>query len=137
LREQRRAQDGSPAQQSDGHDGDDERAGRANRAAEDLCLEVLQPRPVIMPPRPIGDGGRVNPLVQVRCRRRRRQASEQRQEARGPADLGRANGASLDVGREPRSMVLEQVIREECIDQLARGRVVEGLAWGGSGAHIL
>jgi hypothetical protein len=92
---------------------------------------------VIVPTGTIRDGGRVDPLVEVRRGRRRRQAAEQRQEPRGPADLGRAGGASLDVGREPRCVRLEQVVHEERVDQAARGSVIEGLARGRSEAHIL
>jgi hypothetical protein len=137
LCEQRRGQDGRSAQQSDRHDGHHERAGGADSAAEDLRLEVLQPRPVVVPPSPIRDGGGEDPLVEIRRRRRRRQAAEQRQQPRGPADLGRADRASLDVGREPRCVLIEQVVHEERVDQAACGSVIEGLARGRSRAHIL
>jgi hypothetical protein len=137
LREQRRGQDGRSAQQSDGHDGHHERAGGADSATEDLRLEILEPRPVIVPPSPIRDGGRVDPLIQVRRGRRRRQAAEQRQQSRGPADLGRADRASLDVGRESRCVRLEQVVDEERVDQAACASVIQGLARGRSEAHIL
>jgi hypothetical protein len=137
LREQRCAQNGRSAQQSDGHDRRHERARRADRAPEDLRLEVLQPRAMVMPPGTIGDRGRVDPLVQVGSGWRRRQAAEQRQEPRGPTDLGRAGRASPDVGRELRGVRREQVVHEERVDQLARGSVVEGLARCGSRAHIL
>lgn len=90
-----------------------------------------------MPPGPIGDRGRVDPLVQVGSGRRRRQAAEQRQEPRRPADLGRAGRASLDVDGEPRRVRREQVVHQERVDQLARGSVIEGLAGGRSRAHIL
>ena len=92
---------------------------------------------MIVPPGPIRDGGRVNPLVQVRRGRRRRQAAEQRQEPRGPADLGRARRASLDVGCQARGVRLEQVVHEERVDQAACASVIEGLARGRSRAHIL
>jgi hypothetical protein len=137
LREQRRGQDGRSAEQSDGHDGHHERAGGADSAPENLRLEVLEPRALIVPPGSIRDGGRVDPLVQVRRGRRSRQAAEQRQQSRGPADLGRAGRASLDVGREPRCVLLQQVVHEERVDQAARASVIEGLARGRSGAHIL
>jgi hypothetical protein len=91
---------------------------------------------VIVPPSPIRDSGRVDPLVEVRRRRRRWQAAEQRQEPRGPADLGRAGRASLDVGRQPRCVRLEQVVHEERVDQAACASVIEGLARGRSRAHI-
>jgi hypothetical protein len=90
-----------------------------------------------MPAGPISDRGRVDPLVEVRRGRWRRQAAEQRQEPRCPADLGRARRASLDVGREPRCVRLEQIVHEERIDQAARGSVVEGFAGGRGRAHIL
>ena len=92
---------------------------------------------MIMPPSPIRDRRRVDPLVEVRRGRRCRQAAEQRQEPRGPADLGRAGRASLDVAREPRRVRLEQVVHEERVDQAACGSVIEGLAGGRSEAHIL
>jgi hypothetical protein len=92
---------------------------------------------MIVPASPIRDRGRVDPLVEVRRGRRRRQAAEQRQEPGGPADLGSAGRASLDVGREARGVRLEQVVHEERVDQAARGSVIEGLAGGRSGAHIL
>jgi hypothetical protein len=137
LREKCGGQDGCPAQQSDGHDGHHERPGGADSAPEDLCLEVLEPGSVIVPPGPIRDRCRVDPLVQLRRGWRRRQAAQQRQEPRGPADLGRARGASLDVDREARGVRLEQVVHEERVDQAARGGVIEGLADGRSRAHIL
>ena len=90
-----------------------------------------------MPPGPIRDGGRVDPLVQVRRGHRRRQAAQQRQEPRGPADLGRAGRASLHVGREARGILLEKVVREEQVDQSARGSVIEGPEDGRRVAHIL
>ena len=92
---------------------------------------------MIVPAGPIRDRCRVDPLVQVRRGRRRRQAAEQRQEPRRPADLGRAGGASLDVGCEPRRVRLKQVVHEERVDQAARGSVIEGFARGRSEAHIL
>ena len=90
-----------------------------------------------MPAGPISDRGRVDPLVEVRRRRRWRQAAEQRQEPRGPTDLGRADRASLDVGGEPRRVLFEQVVHEERVDQAACTSMIEGLARGRSGAHIL
>jgi hypothetical protein len=137
LREQRRGQDGRSAQQSDGHDGHHERAGGADSAPEDLRLEILEPRAVVVPPGPVRDRGGVDALVQVRRRRRRRQAAKQRQKAGRPADLGRTDGTSLDVGREPRCVLLEQVVHEERVDQAARAGMIKGLARGRSGAHIL
>jgi len=92
---------------------------------------------VIVPTGPIRDRGRVDPLVEVRRGRRRRQAAEQRQEPRGPADLGRAGRASLDVSRQPRCVRLEQIVQEERVDQAAGASVIEGLARGRSRAHIL
>jgi hypothetical protein len=137
LREQRRGQDGRPAQQSDGHDGHHERASGADSAPEDLGLEVLQPRAVIVASSPIRDGGSVDPLVEVRRGRRRWQAAEEREQTRGPADLGRAGRAPLDVSRESRSVRLEQVVNEERVDQAARASVIKGLARRRSRAHIL
>jgi hypothetical protein len=128
LREKRRGQNGRPAQQSDRHDGHHERAGSPDGAPEDLRLEVLEPGAVLVSPDPIRDGRDIDPLVQVRRGRRRRQATEQRQEPRGPTDLGGASGASLDVGSEPRCVRREQVVHEERVDQAARGNVIEGLA---------
>jgi hypothetical protein len=90
-----------------------------------------------MPPSPIRDGGSEDPLVEVRRGRRRRHAAEQRQEPRGPADLGRAGRASLDVGGESRCILRQQVVHEERVDQAPRGSVIEGLARRRSGAHIL
>jgi hypothetical protein len=137
VREQRRGQDRRSTEQPDGDEGHHERARGADGTTEDLRLEVLQPRSVIMPPGPVRDGSGIYPLVEVRRRRRRRQASEQRQEPRRPADLGRAGRASFDVGREPRRVLREQVVHEERVDQLARGRVIEWLARCRSRAHIL
>ena len=137
MREQGRGQDSRSTQQSDGHDGHNERAGGADSAPEDLRLEVLEPGSVVVSPGPVGDRGRVNPLVEVRRRRRRRQAAEQGQKAGRPADLGRTDGTSLDVGREPRCVLLEQVVHEERVDQAARAGMIKGLARGRSGAHIL
>jgi hypothetical protein len=90
-----------------------------------------------MSPGSIRDGRGIDPLVEVGRGWRRRQAAEQRQEPRGPADLGGAGRASLDVGREPRCVRLEQVVHEERVDQAACGSVIEGLARGRSRAHIL
>ena len=90
-----------------------------------------------MPSGPVSHGGGVDPLVQVRRGRRRGQADEQRQEPRGPADLGRAGRASLDVGREARGVLLGEVVHEERVDQAARGSVIEGPANGRRMAHIL
>jgi len=126
-----------PPQECDGHDSHHERAGSADGAPEDLRLEGCQPRAAIVPLSPIRDGGRVDPLVEVRRGRRRRQAAEQRQQSRGPADLGRARRASLDVGRQPRCVRLEQVVHEERVDQAACASVIQGLARGRSRAHIL
>jgi hypothetical protein len=92
---------------------------------------------VIVPPSPIRDGGSEDPLVEVRRRRRRWQAAEQRQEPRGPADLGRAGRASLDVGCQARGVLLGQVVHEERVDQTTCAKVIEGLARGRSRAHIL
>ena len=86
---------------------------------------------------PVRDGRCVDPLVEVRAGRRRRQAAEQRQEPRGPADLGRAGRASLDVCREARGILLGQVVHEERVDQAARGSMIEGPADGRRLAHIL
>jgi hypothetical protein len=41
------------------------------------------------------------------------------------------------MGGEARSILLREVVDEECIDQAARCRVVEGLAGGPGLAHIL
>ena len=90
-----------------------------------------------MPPGPVSHGGGVDPLVQVRRGRRRGQADEQRQEPRGPADLGRAGRASLNVGREAPGVLLSEVVHEERVDQAARGSVIEGPANGRRMAHIL
>ena len=90
-----------------------------------------------MPLSPIRDGGRVDPLVEVRRGRRRRQAAEQRQQPRGPADLGPAGRAPLHVGREARGVLLGEVVHEERVDQAARGSVIEGPAGGRRVAHIL
>ena len=90
-----------------------------------------------MPPGPVRDGGRVNPLVEARSGHRRRHAAQQRQEPRSPADLGRAGRASLHVGREASGILLEKVVHEEQVDQAARGRVVEGCVDGRGVAHIL
>ena len=90
-----------------------------------------------MPLRPLGDGSGVDPLVQVRRGRRRRQASQQRQQPRGPADLGRAGRAFLHVRRKARGVVREKVINEERVDQATRGGVIEGPADGRRLAHIL
>jgi hypothetical protein len=92
---------------------------------------------VVVPAGPISDGGGVDPLVQVRRGRRRRQAAEQRQEPRCPADLGRAGRASLYVHRETRGILLEEVVHEERVDQAARASVIEGPARGHGVAHIL
>ena len=92
---------------------------------------------MIVPPGAVRDRGRVDPLVEVRSGRRRRQAAEQRQEPRRPTDLGRAGRASFDVGRQARCVRLEQVVHEERVDQAARGSVIEWLAGGRSEAHIL
>ena len=90
-----------------------------------------------MPPGPVRDGCRVDPLIQVGSGRRGRQAAEQRQQARGPADLGRAGRALLHVGREARGVLREEVVHEERVDQAARGSVIEGPADGRRLAHIL
>ena len=90
-----------------------------------------------MPPGPVRDGCRVDPLIQVGSGRRGRQAAEQRQQARGPADLGRAGRALLHVGPQARGVLREEVVHEERVDQAARGGVVEGPADGRSLAHIL
>jgi hypothetical protein len=90
-----------------------------------------------MPLRPISDGSGVDPFVQVQRGRRRRQASEQRQQARGPADLGRASRAFFHVRRKARRILREEVVHEERVDQAARGGVIEGPADGRRLAHIL
>ena len=90
-----------------------------------------------MPPGPVRDGCGVDPLVQVRRGRRRGKAAQKRQEARGPADLGRTDRALLHVGREARGVVREEVVHEERVDQAARGGVIEGPADGRRLAHIL
>ena len=90
-----------------------------------------------MPPGPVRHGGRVDPLVQVRRGRRRGQTAQQRQEPRGPADLGRAGRALLHVGRQARGLLREKVVHEERVDQAARASVIEGPAWGHGLAHIL
>jgi len=90
-----------------------------------------------VPPGPIRDGGCIDPLVQVRRGHRRRQAAKERQQPRGPADLGRAGRAALHVGREACGVLLQEVVHEEQLDQAARGRVIEGPADGRRVAHIL
>ena len=92
---------------------------------------------MVVPAGPISHGGGVDPLVQVRRGRRRGQAAQQRQEPRGPADLGRAGRASLDVGRETPGVLLGEVVHEERVDQPARTSVIEGPVGGHGVAHIL
>jgi hypothetical protein len=92
---------------------------------------------MVMPPGPVRDGCRVDPLVQVRRGRRRWQAAEQRHEARGAADLGRAGRALLHVDREARGVLREEVVHEERVDQAVRSGVIEGPADGRRLAHIL
>jgi hypothetical protein len=137
LCEECSGQDERAAQERHGHDGHHKRAGGADGAPEHLRPQVRQPRAVVMPPGPVRDGCRVDPLVQVRRGRRRRQAAEQRQQARGPADLGRAGRALLHVGREARGVVREEVVHEERVDQAVRSGVIEGPAGGRRLAHIL
>ena len=90
-----------------------------------------------MPLAPISDGGGVDPLIQVRRGRRHGKAAQQRQQARGPADLGRAGRASFHVGRETSGVLREEVVHEERVDQVARGSVIERPADGRRLAHIL
>lgn len=137
LREVGRGQDERATQERDRDDGDHERPGGPDGAPEDLLPEVAEPRPVIVPMGPVRDDRCIDPLIEVRGRRRRRQAAEQRQESRGPADLGRAGRASFDVGREAGSVPLEEVVHEERVDQAARGSVIERPMGGRRLAHIL
>ena len=90
-----------------------------------------------MPLHPISNGSGVDPLVQVRRGRRRGKAAQKRQEARGPADLGRTGRASFHVGRKARGVLREEVVHEERVDQAARGGVIERPADGRRLAHIL
>jgi hypothetical protein len=137
LREVRRGQDECATQERNGHDRDHQCAGCADGAAQDLRPQVLQPRSVVVSLCPIRDGGGVDPLVQVQRGRRRRQAAQQCQEARGPADLGGAGRAFLHVGRETSGVLREEVVHEERVDQAARSGVIKGPADGRRLAHIL
>ena len=92
---------------------------------------------MVVPPSPVRDGCRVDPLVQVRSGRGRRQAAQHREQARGPTDLGGAGRALLHVGRETRGILRKEVVHEERVDQAARSGVIEGPADGRRLAHIL
>jgi hypothetical protein len=137
LREQRSRKDERAAKERDGHDGHHERPRRAHGAPQDLRPQVRQPRAVVVPPGAVRDHRSVDPLVQVRRRWRGRQAAEQRQQARGPTDLGRAGRALLHVSREACGILREEVVHEERVDQAARGGVIEGPADGRRLAHSL
>ena len=67
-------------------------------------------------------------LVEVRRGSRSRKRPEQPQDARGAADLGRARGTTLDVGRETRGIGRQEVIEQEQIDEIAGVRAVQGVA---------
>ena len=85
----------------------------------------------------VSDGGRVDPLVQVQRGRRRREAAQQREKPRGPADLGGAGRASLHVGRQAGGIHREEVVHEVRVDQAARRNVIERPMNGRRLAHIL
>ena len=137
LCEESSGQDERSAQEGHGHDGHHERPRGADGAPEHLRPQVRQPRSVVVPPGPVRDGCRVDPLIQVRRGRRSRQAAEQRHEARGAADLGRAGRALLHMDRKARGVLRGEVVHEERVDQAARGGVIEGPPDGWRLAHIL
>jgi len=67
-------------------------------------------------------------FIKVRGGTRDWQRPEQSKDARAAADLGRARGTTLDVGRETRGIGSEEVIEQERIDEFAGVRAVQGVA---------
>lgn len=79
-----------------------------------------------MPPRSIVEGREQDALVEVRRGLGNRQRSEQPEHASAAADLGRAGGTTLDMGRQARRIGRDEVIEEEQVDELAGVRAVQG-----------
>ena len=75
--------------------------------------EVGQPRIARVASGTIVQGGQQDPLVEVGRRARNRQRAEEPEHARAAADLGRARGATLDVGGQARGIGGREVIEQE------------------------
>jgi hypothetical protein len=92
---------------------------------------------MVVPAGPVRDGGSVDPFVKVRRGRRHGQAAQERQQPRGPANLGRAGRAAVDVGGQARGVLRRQLVHQERVDQVTRASVIEGRTDRRSLAHIL
>jgi hypothetical protein len=70
--------------------------------------------------------GHQDPLIQVVGRTRDGERAKETEHAGAAADLGRAGGATLDVGRETRRIGRQEVIEQEQVDELAGACAIEG-----------
>ena len=112
-------------EQGHGQDRDDERPGRPHRATKHLAPKVRQPRALGLAASTIVKRGDQDSLVEVGCRARDGQRTQEAQDARAAPDLGRARGTTLDVGSQAGSVGREQVIEQEGIDELSGVRAIE------------
>jgi hypothetical protein len=80
-----------------------------------------------MPPGAIVEGGDQDPLVEVACGTRDGQRSKKSEHARAAADLGRAGGTTLDVGRKTSGINGQEVIEQERVDEFSGVRAVQGV----------
>ena len=72
--------------------------------------------------------GQEDPLIEVCRGPRDRQRDEQGEDPCAAADLGRTDGAALDMGGEIGGVSCAEVIEQEGIDELASVRAIQGVA---------
>lgn len=124
----RRGEDERSAEQGNRQDRDDQRPGRAHRAANHLRAQVRQPRALRAPAGPLVEGGHQDALIEVRRGMRHVQRAEEAQDAGAAADLDGAGGTPLDVERQARGVGRVQLIEQERVDQRSGARAIEGVA---------
>jgi hypothetical protein len=73
------------------------------------------------------EGREQDPLVQVRHGSRRRQRSEEAENPGAPADLGGTGRATLDVCGQAGGVSRFELIKQECVDQVAGVGAVQGV----------
>ena len=70
--------------------------------------------------------GHQDPLINVVRRAWNRQRTNETEHAGAAADLGRAGGATLDVGRKTRRISRHEIIEQEQVDELAGACAIQG-----------